>query len=120
MSRTIIDTRISVHRVAAHRLVIAAALALCLGALAALVHSAGRARAAGPQPHPNIIVITTDDQSLSMLSGEYMPKTFQQIGEPGTTFFNATVTTPLCCPSRATMLTGQYAHNHGVVTNHYE
>ena len=119
MSRTIIDTRIRVHHAAGNRLAIAVGLALCVGALAALVHSAGSARAAGPQPHPNIIVITTDDQSLSMLSGEYMPKTFKQIAEPGATFFNAVVTTPLCCPSRATMLTGQYAHNHGVVTNHY-
>src|ERR687897_1555986 len=116
MSRPLTETRIRVHH-AAGRLAIAATLALCLAALSALLHSAGSARAAGPQPHPNIIVITTDDQSLSMLSGKFMPKTFKQIAQPGTTFTNAIVTTPLCCPSRATMLTGQYAHNHGVTSN---
>jgi arylsulfatase A-like enzyme len=72
------------------------------------------------QAQPNIVVVTTDDQPLSMMRGRYMPKTTKQIGERGTTFTNNVVTTPLCCPSRATLLTGQYAHNHAVLTNHYE
>jgi N-acetylglucosamine-6-sulfatase len=101
------------------RLAIAAALVVCLGSAAALSQSASSARAAGPQPHPNIVVITTDDQSLAMLSREYMPQTFRLVAERGSTFFNAIATTPLCCPSRASLLTGQYAHNHGVTANHY-
>ena len=40
----------------------------------------------------------------------------QLIGDQGTTFANAFANDPLCCPSRSTFLTGQYAHNHGVVT----
>jgi N-acetylglucosamine-6-sulfatase len=100
------------------RVAIAAALALALTMLA-MAGLAGPARA-GSQAQPNIVVVTTDDQPLSMMRGRYMPKTTKQIGERGTTFTNHVVTTPLCCPSRATMLTGQYAHNHAVLTNHYE
>jgi N-acetylglucosamine-6-sulfatase len=46
-----------------------------------------------------------------------MPKTRALIGDRGTTFTNSIVSTPLCCPSRATFLTGQYVHNHGVLMN---
>src|SRR5688500_7718964 len=46
-----------------------------------------------------------------------MPNTLQLLGAQGTTFTNAIATTPLCCPSRATMITGQYGHNHGVLAN---
>ena len=54
----------------------------------------------------------TDDQTLASLGAATMPSTLESIGAGGTEFTNAVVTTPLCCPSRATMLTGQYAHNH--------
>jgi N-acetylglucosamine-6-sulfatase len=66
---------------------------------------------------PNIITIVTDDQTLASLSEATMPNTLSQIGGPGTTFTNAIATTPLCCPSRATMITGQYSHNHQVLNN---
>ena len=46
-----------------------------------------------------------------------MPKTRRLIAERGTTFATSVVSFPLCCPSRATFLTGQYAHNHGVQWN---
>lgn len=46
-----------------------------------------------------------------------MPETFRRLVDSGTSFSNAVVNVPLCCPSRATLLTGQYAHNHGVLTN---
>lgn len=64
---------------------------------------------------PNIIVIMTDDQRFDDM--RVMPKTRALLGDAGTTFSNCHVTIPTCCPSRATYLTGQYPHNHGVWTN---
>lgn len=64
---------------------------------------------------PNILVILTDDQRLDDM--RVLPKTEALIAQPGTTFSQAYVATPLCCPSRATFLTGQYAHNNQVLDN---
>jgi len=47
----------------------------------------------------------------------FMPLTNQLLGENGVTFTRGYVSTPLCCPSRASILTGQFAHNHGVIGN---
>ncbi len=63
----------------------------------------------------NVVVIMTDDQTLSAMS--VMPKTRRLIGGAGIDFERSYVTDPLCCPSRATFQTGQYAHNHGVISN---
>lgn len=64
---------------------------------------------------PNFLIIITDDQRLDTM--EYMPNTQSLIFDQGVTFANGFVTTPLCCPSRASILTGMYAHNHGVREN---
>lgn len=64
---------------------------------------------------PNIVMIMTDDQTLEQM--RVMPQTQALIGNQGTTFSNFVVTLPLCCPSRSTFLTGQYAFNHGVLRN---
>ncbi len=64
---------------------------------------------------PNIILITTDDMRADELWG--MDNVRELLISQGTTFGRAYVPFPLCCPSRATMLTGQYAHNHGVLGN---
>lgn len=64
---------------------------------------------------PNLIIILTDDQNLGSLA--YMPKTRELIGAQGMTFRNYFVPLSLCCPARATILTGLYAHNHKVYTN---
>lgn len=61
---------------------------------------------------PNIILILTDDQDPKSL--EYMPIVQEHLVAKGTTFQNFTLTLPTCCPSRATFLRGQYAHNHKV------
>jgi N-acetylglucosamine-6-sulfatase len=66
---------------------------------------------------PNIVTIVTDDQTLASLTQATMPNTLSQIGAQGTSFTNMIATTPLCCPSRASFLTGQYAHNHQVLNN---
>ena len=46
-----------------------------------------------------------------------MPQTLQWFEAGGTKFNNAFATTPLCCPSRASIFSGRYTHNHGVATN---
>lgn len=63
---------------------------------------------------PNIIFIVTDDQRWD--TSQYMPTVLDQLASRGVTFTNAFVTSPTCAPSRASMLTGQYARNHGVLT----
>lgn len=66
-------------------------------------------------PPPNIIILLTDDQRWDTLP--YMPIVQSELMAQGVTFSNAFVTTPLCCPSRASILTGQYASRHGVHEN---
>src|SRR5262249_13857570 len=64
---------------------------------------------------PNIIFILTDDQDLESLA--HMPRVQALLVKQGLTFKNAFVATPLCCPSRASILTGQYPHNHDILSN---
>ncbi len=66
-------------------------------------------------PRPNIVLVVTDDQEVPTL--RYMPKTRALIAREGVEFTDAQATFPLCCPARATLLTGQYAHNHRVLGN---
>src|SRR3954468_3865849 len=68
-------------------------------------------------PRPNIVLIRTDDQALEEFGARTMPKTMRLLARQGTTFTDSIVTTPLCCPSRAAVLTGQYGHNNGVLSN---
>lgn len=62
-----------------------------------------------------MVVIETDDQTAASL--RVMPNVQRLLGAEGATFETSFATWPLCCPSRATFLTGQYAHNHGVLGN---
>ncbi|HSG45885.1 MAG TPA: sulfatase-like hydrolase/transferase [Anaerolineales bacterium] len=64
---------------------------------------------------PNFLIIVTDDQRFDTM--EYMPNTQQLIFDQGVTFSSGYITTPFCCPSRASILTGLYAHNHYVYVN---
>ena len=91
-----------------------ALLALTVGAAVATgAGGAGR----GAAERPNVIVIVTDDQDEGSFTRKLMPNTFRLM-DGGTRLTNFTVATPLCCPSRAAQLTGQYGHNNGVLTNH--
>ena len=65
--------------------------------------------------HPNIILVLTDDLSSSDL--QYMPKTLELIGAQGATFNQHIINMPLCCPSRASILRGQYSHNTQITDN---
>jgi len=66
------------------------------------------------EPH-NILLIISDDQPF--YTEKYTPSILNEIFAKGTTFYDAFISTSLCCPSRASILTGLYAHNHGVMTN---
>ena len=62
-------------------------------------------------PKPNIIFILTDDMRKDDLNPTYMPQTTTQLVDKGMSFQNAFVSNPLCCPSRSTIMRGQYGHN---------
>ena len=66
-------------------------------------------------PRPNILLIVSDDQRFDTM--EYMPLTKARIFDQGISFKNGYITTSSCCPSRASIFTGMYAHNHGVLLN---
>lgn len=68
-----------------------------------------------PTVRPNILLIVTDDQRADTM--QWMPLTQERIFDQGATFTNGYVTTSLCCPSRSSIFTGLYAHNHGVRYN---
>jgi N-acetylglucosamine-6-sulfatase len=71
--------------------------------------------AEGTTAKPNIVFILADDMRKDDL--KYMPKTRSALGDKGMTFSNAFVSNALCCPTRATIMRGQYAHNTGVWSN---
>jgi N-acetylglucosamine-6-sulfatase len=94
----------------------AGVVAVAVAAVAALVGMGAPARGAEEaQRRPNVIVLMSDDQTA--VSQPVMTRTNRLIGGKGATFTNSFTNWPLCCPSRATFLTGQYAHNHQVLGN---
>jgi arylsulfatase A-like enzyme len=78
-----------------------------------------------PAPlRPNILFILTDDQRWDTTGGihgiagaDVMPRTRAELAGNGVEFSEAFMTTPVCCPSRASILAGQYAHRTGVYKN---
>jgi arylsulfatase A-like enzyme len=91
---------------------IAAGVALLV--VAGAVHAVVDNRADVVATRPNILIIVTDDQRESM---GVLPHVRQFFGEGGTRFSRGFANTPLCCPARATLMSGQYSHNHGVTGN---
>jgi N-acetylglucosamine-6-sulfatase len=87
-----------------------------------------RSHASSIPAHPNFVVIQTDDQTLDELYAAFrpfpgapviraMPNTLDLLAKQGMTFNRYYVSYPLCCPSRVSLLTGRYAHNHHVKGN---
>jgi len=64
-----------------------------------------------PSGRPNVVVINTDDMRADMATA--LPKIRQWLADGGTTFRNGYVSTPSCCPSRASLMSGRYVHNNG-------
>lgn len=71
--------------------------------------------AAGLEAQPNVLVVVTDDQRADDLA--HMATVRARLVAEGTSFSRFYATTPMCGPSRATLLRGQYAHNHGLVSH---
>ena len=100
-------------------------LAAVLAAHAVIAGMPGGHQAEAGQSKPNVLVIVTDDQRITgstMVTGSTMKvlkSIRRRIQQKGQRYRNAFATTPLCCPSRASILTGRYVHNHGV-RNNYE
>lgn len=72
------------------------------------------AGAAGP---PNIVYIVLDD--LDTVAMQHMPKARALVADEGLVFENFFFTYAVCCPSRTSVLTGKYPHNHRVLGNSY-
>ena len=76
---------------------------------------------AAPQRPPNIVFVLVDDMRWDEIRAAGHPfietPNMDRLAREGARFLNAFATTPLCSPSRASFLTGQYAHTHGIVDN---
>lgn len=98
---------------------VAACCILCLGTLL-LCLQPGQATRRGRSKKPNVVLILTDDQDVYLGGMTPLKKTKALIADVGMTFSNAYVASALCCPSRSSILTGKYPHNHHVVNNTLE
>jgi len=90
-------------------------IAVLIGATVLANVAAHPPASAAPGARPNIILVLTDDQRWDSLWA--MPMVQQDLVEQGVTFTNAFVVNALCCPSRTSILTGQYSHSTGVYSN---
>jgi N-acetylglucosamine-6-sulfatase len=108
-----------------HRLATAAVSILAASAAAVLTgplasgSAVGRqpAEAAAPPGPPNIVLIVTDDQRVHTISPRLMPHVWSVLRRHGRDFVDTSAPTPLCSPSRATLLTGLFAHSTRVYSN---
>lgn len=92
------------------------ALVLLVALIAAALPLHATAAVEADDDRPNVLIILTDDQRAAGTM-TVMPRTRKLFRRTGTHFPNTFATTPVCCPSRASIFTGLYAHNHGVHTN---
>lgn len=98
----------------------AATVLTACGAKTSAQSGADQTAAAPKGEQPNIIYVLTDDQrydALGFLNDELNTPNMDRMAEEGVHFENAFVTTALCSPSRASIITGEYMHDHGIVDN---
>src|SRR4249919_3303379 len=126
-SRALTGARLAL---AASVVALLAALVFALGQQSASAAPASKKQQTALLPEgqkPNFVVIQTDDQTLDQLYATYtppggapipaMPNTLNLLAGKGMTFNRYYVPYPLCCPSRVSLMTGRYAHNHNVRGN---
>ncbi len=107
------------------RLPLAAGLLALLCAAFLAFQPQARAQTEQTEQPPSFVVIQTDDQTLDQLYDTFrreptlrvMPNTLDLIAKRGMTLNRYYVSYPLCCPSRVSLMTGRYAHNHNVRGN---
>jgi N-acetylglucosamine-6-sulfatase len=103
----------------ARRIIVAALalglLVLAIGETAFVVSTKQSAAGGAGDSRPNIVLILVDDMASRDIVA--MPTVQSLLGDEGTTFANSFTPFSLCCPDRTSILTGQYAHNHGVLGN---
>ena len=87
-------------------------IALFAVASIAFVHTSAPARAA--TTHPNVVILMSDDQRWDKVTPRYMPNVSQAFDFSALTAF---APNSLCCPSRTSVLTGDYSHTTGVWDN---
>ena len=92
------------------------AVAFVLAGWECFLPSGEQVASAQTSRRPNVLIFVTDDQRATSTMW-VLPETKRNFVRNGVSYPNAFAVTPLCCPSRATILTGQYAHNHGVKGN---
>ncbi len=92
------------------------ALVIVIGGVVALTRSGGpnHSRRGVTPPRPDIVFVLTDDLSMNLL--RFMPHV-QAMEQEGLTFENYFVSDSLCCPSRASIFTGDFPHDDGVFSN---
>jgi N-acetylglucosamine-6-sulfatase len=95
-------------------LVLAAAMAAA-AALPSAARSTGAAGLGAIASRPNVLVVLVDDATVADIAR--LPNVQGLIAAEGTTFARTYSPDPLCCPARATILTGEYPHNHRVLDN---
>lgn len=89
---------------------------MAISLLVSLSISATWAEVSAQASRPNVLIIITDDQRDSGTM-KVLPFIRHFMKSDGVEFTNAYATTPQCCPSRSSIMTGRYAHNHGVENN---
>lgn len=92
----------------------ASLLGACSSSAGAPAQGGSAAGSGAGRGKPNIVFVLTDDLATNLIP--YMPNV-RQLQKDGMSFSNYYVTDSLCCPSRSSILTGQFPHNTGVFTN---